>query len=141
MPDSVLEIRLRSLDDTEREAKRFASNLRGGETIVFSGELGAGKTTFIRFVCKALGSQVEATSPTYVLEHEYPSATFRMQHWDVYRLKELPDELLEEPDTNTIRFIEWGERFSELLERSDYQLSFTLSGEQDRMLTLLESKS
>ncbi len=104
---------LHSCGDTDLLAKRVAKVLKGGETIGLSGELGAGKTTFVRFLAAALGIGVEVSSPTYVLQHEYlSSGGLSLEHWDLYRLGAAPLELLESPPKTVVRVVEWIERDS-----------------------------
>lgn len=92
-------------------ARALANHLVPPLTIAFSGDLGAGKTTFIRYLCEALGSTVPVTSPTYVLSYEYLTCSgLLIEHWDLYRVFDLVPELLEPPASNTIRLIEWAER-------------------------------
>lgn len=135
MPSS--DITLSSLDATNQQAIALARTLSGGQIIAFSGELGAGKTTFIRFLCSALGAQVDASSPSYVLQHEYKTASkLLIEHWDLYRLKELPPELEEDPSPSTLRIIEWAERFPELLSRANIRIELKLDTENSRRMKL-----
>ena len=101
-----------SLQITELDAwaTQFASLLRPGMRIGFVGSLGAGKTTLIRHLVKALGSADPVSSPTYVLAHEYHGQSGLIEHWDLYRLQETPEQLLDS-DANCIRLIEWADKF------------------------------
>jgi tRNA threonylcarbamoyladenosine biosynthesis protein TsaE len=109
---------LTSIDDTKRFANELAASLVPGTTLGFSGPLGAGKTTLIRFIVEALGSTDPVSSPSYVLEHQYsyPQGKIQgiIQHWDLYRVAELPNELLEPPPANAVRLIEWADKFAEI---------------------------
>ena len=69
-------------------AKTIASNLKGGELIVLTGDLGAGKTTFARDLAEALGSEIEAQSPSFTIENVYPADRLTIHHFDFYRLEE-----------------------------------------------------
>jgi tRNA threonylcarbamoyl adenosine modification protein YjeE len=73
------------------------------------GEMGAGKTTFIRELVKHLGSSDPVSSPTFVLQHEYVAKKCVVEHWDLYRLGHEPDELQEPPASRTIRLVEWAQ--------------------------------
>lgn len=99
-------------DDTKRAAQWLAGAVDGGCVIGLSGVLGAGKTTFVRYFVAALGGQADqVASPSYTLEYQYPIGTqFIVEHWDLYRITELPDELYEQPSESTIRLIEWPEK-------------------------------
>jgi tRNA threonylcarbamoyladenosine biosynthesis protein TsaE len=99
---------------TERAGAELAAQLRPGDVVLVSGELGAGKTTFVRGALRALGVTEEVTSPTFVVGILYDGAGGPLAHLDLYRLAGLEDEdpgLLDPyfgPDTVT--FVEWPER-------------------------------
>ncbi len=114
--------------DTERFAQEIASRIGGGKTIALNGPLGAGKTTFVRLLLRVLGSNSVVSSPTFVLCHEYllPNGT-RIEHWDLYRLANLPDEFSEPPRQDTIRIVEWAEKFPEFSKGADLLITFSLS--------------
>ena len=110
--ESAPPILIENLQDLKQAAFKFAPQLRGGDTVGLSGELGAGKTTFMRFLAEALGAPEPVSSPSYVLCHEYSGARgIRIEHWDLYRVKSVPEELLEPATPQVIRCIEWFERF------------------------------
>jgi tRNA threonylcarbamoyladenosine biosynthesis protein TsaE len=100
-----------SAEETERAGAALAAALAPGDVVLVSGELGAGKTTFVRGAARALGVTEPVTSPTFVVGHLYEPA---VAHLDLYRLGGLDDEdpgLLDPyfgPDLVT--FIEWPER-------------------------------
>ncbi len=79
-------IRLDSLDETAALAAAALELLPEGTLLVLSGPLGTGKTTFTQALVAALDPQVRASSPTYSLVHEYPTATGLVVHMDAYRL-------------------------------------------------------
>ena len=70
----------------------FASELRGGDVIYFVGDLGAGKTTFVKGIVRGIGFYGNVTSPTYTLVESYEHADFTVYHFDLYRL-DSPDDL------------------------------------------------
>jgi tRNA threonylcarbamoyladenosine biosynthesis protein TsaE len=102
-----------SAEETERVGAAVARELRPGDVVLVSGELGAGKTTWVRGALRALGVTEAVTSPTFVLGILYDGAA----HLDLYRLAGLDDEdpgLLDPyfgPDLVT--FVEWPERAGE----------------------------
>jgi tRNA threonylcarbamoyladenosine biosynthesis protein TsaE len=105
--------------ETEALGARLAARLQPGQIVLVEGDLGAGKTTFVRGACRALGVAVPVRSPTFSIGHRYP-APIPVAHVDLYRIGDLQDEdpdLLEEyigPDT--IAFVEWPRRQEELTE-------------------------
>ena len=109
-----MEGRFRTDDATQTEAlgARLASSLRDGELVLVEGELGAGKTTFVRGAARALGVTVPVTSPTFTIGQRYPAAAGRtVAHVDLYRLATLEDEdpelLADYLGPQTIAFVEW----------------------------------
>lgn len=75
----------KSESDTYKIAAEFAATLNGGEIVLLSGELGAGKTAFVKGLAAALGITDEVTSPTFTLMNVYRGA-LTLYHFDVYRL-------------------------------------------------------
>ncbi len=102
-----------SAEETERLGARIAGDLRPGDVVLVSGEVGAGKTTLIRGACLALGVDGPVTSPTFTIGRRYRGSRIPVSHLDLYRLESLDDEdpgLLDDylgPDS--IAFIEWSE--------------------------------
>jgi tRNA threonylcarbamoyladenosine biosynthesis protein TsaE len=101
-------------DDTEHAGAELAARLQPGDVVLVSGELGAGKTTFVRGALRALGVDGPVTSPTFVVGHAFDGASGPVSHLDLYRLAGMGDEdpgLLEPffvPDA--IVFVEWPEQ-------------------------------
>jgi tRNA threonylcarbamoyladenosine biosynthesis protein TsaE len=103
-----------SPEDTERAGAALAAALAPGDVVLVSGELGAGKTTFVRGAARALGVTEPVTSPTFVVGHLYEGARGRVAHLDLYRLAGLDDEdpgLLDPYfGPELVTFVEWPER-------------------------------
>ena len=95
---------------TEAAGAGFAAELEPGDVVVVSGELGAGKTTFVRGAARALGVEVPVTSPTFEIGHLYPGRV-EVAHLDLYRLPSLAREdpgLLDDYVTpDRVVFVEW----------------------------------
>lgn len=124
---------LHSLEETGRFAAALSRVIQPGDSVSLIGGLGAGKTTFTRALVHALGGPADVTSPTYVLEHEYPiPGRFVVRHWDLYRLGAPPLELCEPPTPGEIRLIEWADKFPELLQHSELVLRFSTLDEGRR---------
>jgi tRNA threonylcarbamoyladenosine biosynthesis protein TsaE len=103
-----------SAAETERAGALLAAELAPGDVVLVSGELGAGKTTFVRGALRALGVREPVTSPTFVLGHLYEGARGPLAHLDLYRLGGLAgeDPGLLDPyfGPEVISFVEWPER-------------------------------
>ena len=96
--------------ETEALAAELAAGLKPGDTVLIAGELGSGKTTFVRGACRALGITGIVTSPTFTIGQRY-SGPVPVSHLDLYRIEHLeeeePDLLNDYLDPETIAFIEW----------------------------------
>jgi tRNA threonylcarbamoyladenosine biosynthesis protein TsaE len=107
--------------DTQQLAAAFASVCRPGDVVLLVGDLGAGKTTFVKGFAVGLGLVDPVTSPTFTLVQQYENATTRLLHADVYRLAD-PDisdlVLAELIDGDAISIVEWGERAASAIGRS-----------------------
>ena len=79
------EYRVSSLEETKAVAQKLADRITKPTVIAYFGGLGAGKTTFTRFFCEALGSSDEVTSPTFAMVHEY-NGRLPIYHFDMYRV-------------------------------------------------------
>ena len=106
-----MEILSASPAETEAVAAALARELRVGDVVTVSGELGSGKTTFVRGACRALGVTVPVTSPTFTVGHRYPAEP-DVSHLDLFRFQgfsaaEWGD--LEPYFDDAICFVEWPE--------------------------------
>jgi tRNA threonylcarbamoyladenosine biosynthesis protein TsaE len=104
-------IESQSPEETENAAARLALELRPGDVVTVSGELGSGKTTFVRGACRALGVTGPVTSPTYTIGHRYEGQT-PVSHLDLYRFDGVsPAEWgdLEPYFEDAVVFVEWPE--------------------------------
>jgi tRNA threonylcarbamoyladenosine biosynthesis protein TsaE len=98
--------------ETEAVAAELAGRLRPGDVVLVSGDLGTGKTTFVRGACRALGVTAAVTSPTFTIARRYDAAV-PISHLDLYRLGDLgaedPALLADELAADRIAFVEWPE--------------------------------
>ena len=97
-----------SAAETEALGARLAAALEAGDVVTVAGELGSGKTTFVRGACRALGVTARVTSPTYTIGHRYDGVS----HLDLYRFERVSDEdwaALEPYFEDAICFVEWPE--------------------------------
>jgi tRNA threonylcarbamoyladenosine biosynthesis protein TsaE len=103
-----------SAAETEAIAAELAKDLQPGDVVLVSGELGAGKTTFVRGACRALGVSAPVTSPTFTIARRYEDGRVPVSHLDLFRLAEgLADEepelLDDELGPDRVAFVEWPE--------------------------------
>jgi tRNA threonylcarbamoyladenosine biosynthesis protein TsaE len=131
----VVEIASSSPAETEAVAARLAALLRPGDVVTVSGEVGSGKTTFVRGACRALGVTVPVTSPTFTVGHRYDG----IAHLDLYRFAgvsaaEWGD--LEPYFDGTIAFVEWPEAGRDALPAPRVQVRLRHIDEARRMIEL-----
>ncbi len=106
---------------------------------LFYGQMGAGKTTFIKTLCESLGVTEPVTSPTFSIVNEYNGKSSKIYHFDFYRLKK-QDEALdmgyeEYFYSNQYCFIEWPEKIPDLLPLHYIKVNITVTSEQSRRFT------
>jgi tRNA threonylcarbamoyladenosine biosynthesis protein TsaE len=113
------EIESASPEETEALAARLAARLRPGDVVTVSGELGSGKTTFVRGACRSLGVTDPVTSPTFTIGHRYRGAV-DVSHLDLYRFAGVSSAEwgdLEPYFEDAVVFVEWPEAAGDELPR------------------------
>lgn len=130
MPESLKTFFLSSEDETERLAKQLGQSILPGVVIYLIGELGVGKTTFVRGLLRTLQFGGKVKSPTFTLVEQYDFSWGMVYHFDLYRLTH-PEELdfigIREYFTlESIVFIEWPENGEGYLPSADLELSFKI---------------
>lgn len=124
---------------TEQLASRLASALKPGTIIWFHGDLGAGKTTTIRYLLRALGYTGRVKSPTYTLLETYEINGQRILHFDLYRFQDENEweaaGFRDEMNGNNICLIEWPEKAAQLMPTPDLELWLD-SANQRRILKM-----
>lgn len=130
-----MQVFLHNVDDTRGLAERLAPRVQPGMTVGLRGDLGAGKTTFVRYLIHALGGPSEqVSSPSFTLQHEYVVAGgVVVEHWDLYRVRSAPPEVLEPPGQSVIRIVEWPERIDEVLSLLDVEISLSVLDSGERL--------
>jgi tRNA threonylcarbamoyladenosine biosynthesis protein TsaE len=100
-----------SPEETEAAGAELAARLRPGDLVLVRGELGTGKTTFVRGACRALGVTGPVTSPTFTIGQVYAGSAFEIAHLDLFRIESLGREdpaLLDDYVTpERVSFVEW----------------------------------
>jgi tRNA threonylcarbamoyladenosine biosynthesis protein TsaE len=127
-----------SPQQTEAAGAQLAARLSPGDVVLVTGELGSGKTTFVRGACRALGVTDPVTSPTFTIGHVYGGDTVEVAHLDLYRLATLAGEdpaLLDDYLTAArIGFVEWPEAAAPQLERVAARVRIEHAGEDRRTI-------
>jgi tRNA threonylcarbamoyladenosine biosynthesis protein TsaE len=136
---TTLEYTTHSAEETIALGRELAPKLRNLRMVILHGDLGAGKTTFIKGIAEGLNaaSQDDVTSPTFTLMHEYRGPEVTLYHVDLYRIeteRELAtlglDELFAEE--GNLVLLEWGEKFLRLVAECDAEISIERVGEHER---------
>ena len=128
-----------SAEETEEVASRLATRLEPGDVVTVSGELGTGKTTFVRGACRALGVTAPVTSPTFTRGHRYEGRV-DVSHLDLYRFTGLsPAEWgdLEPYFDDAVVFVEWPEAGADALPESRVAVRLEHAGGDRRALELV----
>ena len=124
-----VEVRTGSAETTREVGEAIAPTLRAGDVVVLTGDLGAGKTTFVQGVARGLGIVDRVASPTFTLVKEY-SGALELAHVDIYRLDRLQDVVdlgLEEiGGGEDVLMIEWGDTIEELLPDDRLRVELTI---------------
>ncbi|MDA8038355.1 MAG: tRNA (adenosine(37)-N6)-threonylcarbamoyltransferase complex ATPase subunit type 1 TsaE [Actinomycetota bacterium] len=129
----MIELSTSSAEETERAGGALATEARPGDIVLLSGGLGAGKTTFVRGLARALGYEGDVTSPTFTLAHDYP-ARIPILHADLWRLERVAEieqlALDEELEQGSLLVVEWGEAAEPLFRATALVVTIEL-GEDD----------
>ena len=116
-------------DETIAHGRTVATTLRRGDVLALCGDLGAGKTHFVKGLAAGLGTPATVTSPTFTLLHEYPGGRVPLYHFDFYRLDDADEALRIGLDEylfgDGVCVIEWAEKFPALLPPHTRWLRFT----------------
>ena len=135
-------ITIKDLDHIEEAAREFIGQMGDDTVFAFYGKMGAGKTTFIKALCKLLGVEDEVNSPTFAIINEYRSETTAelIYHFDFYRIKKLEEVYdLGYEDyfySGALCFIEWPELVEELLPLDAKKVTITENGDGSRTINL-----
>ncbi|HEY7002663.1 MAG TPA: tRNA (adenosine(37)-N6)-threonylcarbamoyltransferase complex ATPase subunit type 1 TsaE [Gaiellaceae bacterium] len=134
----MTELESASPEETEALAARLAGELAPGDVVLVQGELGTGKTTFVRGAARALGVEGPVTSPTYTIGHRYRGKV-DVAHLDLYRFEGMSNAEwgdLEEYFDDAVVFVEWPEAGAGFLPRERVRVGLRHLGETRRLIML-----
>jgi tRNA threonylcarbamoyladenosine biosynthesis protein TsaE len=134
----MIELDSSSPEETERIAAALARELRPGDVVTVAGELGTGKTTFIRGACRQLGVTAPVTSPTYTIGNRF-RGDVDVSHLDLYRFSALTDAEwgdLERYFEDAVVFVEWPEAGAGFLPPARAEVRLQHAQETLRLITL-----
>ena len=125
--------------DTEEIGRSFAQNLKGGEVIAMFGDLGAGKTAFVRGLAKGLGIDAKVSSPTFTIVNEYPGE-IDLIHFDMYRLSSA-DELFDIGwedylARGAVCAVEWSENVTDAFFGDEIKVIIEKTGDNSRKIEI-----
>lgn len=138
--NKILQITSHSEEETLALAEKLLAVLRPGDVLVLTGELGAGKTVFVRGLAKGLGlDENKVSSPSFTMVNEYRGEK-PLYHFDLYRLVD-SDELIEIGwddylSRGALVAVEWGEKADYYLPDKYYQIDFSLLNETEREINI-----
>nr|WP_311453809.1 tRNA (adenosine(37)-N6)-threonylcarbamoyltransferase complex ATPase subunit type 1 TsaE [uncultured Prevotella sp.] len=135
-----MEIRINSLDTIHEAAKEFIKGMGDGKVFAFYGKMGAGKTTFIKALCEALGVKDVITSPTFAIINEYTDGNDNpIYHFDFYRIKKLEEVYdMGYEDyfySGNLCLLEWPELVEDVLPENVIKVTIEEQPDGSRILT------
>lgn len=141
--ENTFETICKTLEETKILAERFAQLAKQkGAFVSLYGEIGAGKTAFVKLVADALGVKERVTSPSFVILNEYHSAELPIYHFDLYRLenegvKTIIDELREYSEGKVLTFVEWAEFSQDEIPFNHIQVNVTYEDDDARKYSFI----
>jgi tRNA threonylcarbamoyladenosine biosynthesis protein TsaE len=135
-----MELESSSAGETEAMGARLAADLAPGDVVTVAGELGAGKTTFVRGACRALGVAGPITSPTFTIGHRY-NGRVEVSHLDLFRFAGVsPAEWgdLEPYFEDAVCFVEWPEAGADVLPPARFAVTLRHAGDHRRLVSVVQ---
>lgn len=140
-----IKMEIRDFKQTKALASAFAKALKPPMVVLLRGDLGSGKTTFVKEIVKALGCDDLVTSPTFTLLNTY-NGKFPIYHFDMYRLSSAEEarnigfeEYFDKASLDGVCFVEWPENVEGLINSVDYEVTITKRGELERIFVIKEN--
>ena len=135
-----MEIKIQHLEDIREAAQQFIDYIGDRHVFAFYGQMGAGKTTFIKAICEELGVSDVITSPTFAIVNEYTASDGPIYHFDFYRIKKLEevyDMGFEDYFySGALCFIEWPELIEEVLPEDAVKVTITENTDGTRTVSI-----
>ena len=135
-----IEIQVNGLTELDEAARKILSEAKDEHFFIFEGEMGAGKTTLIKALAKALGVNEVVSSPTFSIVNEYDANGRIIYHFDFYRIKNLQEAFdigyEEYFYSGNICFIEWPEKVADLLPEHYLKIAIETLNEHSRLLSI-----
>lgn len=132
-----------SPEETIELGKKIASNLKKGDVIVLTGDLGSGKTKLTEGILTYFGLEKEISSPTFTIVNEYYTTNLNIYHFDVYRLEEEEEFAAiggEEYFDKGACIIEWGEMIENMLPNNYTKITFSRDVENENLRKIIIQK-
>lgn len=143
-PSPNVELETRSPEETRRVALALTPILLPGDVLALSGDLGAGKTTFVQGLAAGLKIPDRVTSPSFILMREYFGGRYPLMHLDIYRLEQMQEVIdlgyEEFLDPGHIIAVEWGDRIEPLLPPDHLMIGLHYTGDDVRRHLTLSAR-
>ena len=139
-----MEIKIKDTEGLAAAAQKFVDEMGENCIFAFYGKMGAGKTTFIKAICEALGVEDVVTSPTFAIVNEYKALKGAIYHFDFYRIKNLREACdigcEEYFYSGCPCFIEWPEMIEELLPGETVKVHIEVLDDESRLVKMSSSR-
>jgi tRNA threonylcarbamoyladenosine biosynthesis protein TsaE len=133
----------KSKDETIALAKEFAKNIKIGDVIILLGDLGAGKTHFVKGLAQGLGSENLVTSPTFTIMNIYEGGKMPIYHFDMYRLSSMEEaqelgfeEYFDTESLDGVSVVEWPSQVEGLIKKPYYKITIDKIEENTRKISI-----
>ena len=132
---------IRSEKEMMQAGEEYAKTLSAPAAIELVGDVGAGKTTFVRGLAKGLGVKCELSSPSFTISRSYAGEKYILTHYDFYRLSDpglMAEDLAESiSDPQTITVIEWGQSIADILPKGTKNITIKYVDENTREVVII----
>ena len=134
-----MEIKIQSIDTIREAAREFIEKMGDHKVFAFYGQMGAGKTTFVKAICEELGVNDVITSPTFAIVNEYEEHNASIYHFDFYRIKKIEEVYdMGYEDyfySGGLCFIEWPELIEDLLPEDAVKVTISVNDNDERIVS------